>query len=108
MEKTAKKTQADRLLAYLKTGKEIGQIEAYKSPLHIADLPARVFDLKKQGYEIKTTLVLSKNELGERTRYAKYKLVSSVDKNLDILYTPTIPKKPSFIQKMFDFINELW
>ena len=38
-------------------------------------LGARIFDLKREGYEIKKETETSKNRYGEDTSYARYRLV---------------------------------
>lgn len=67
------KSQNDRLLAYLKTRKSIGPIEAL-NVLGIFRLAARVRDLRDQGHDIKTTMVTLTNKWGEDTRVARYSL----------------------------------
>lgn len=67
-----KKSQNDRILAYLKEGKSITPIEALElfGSLRLA---ARIADLKKKGHNITSQLV-SYNFMNHG-RYAEYKLV---------------------------------
>ena len=66
-------TQPERVLAYIKDFGSISPYEAFRD-LGIMRLSARVFDLKAQGHNIKTTLTTSKNRYGEPIRFAVYTL----------------------------------
>lgn len=68
------KTQAQRLLEHLKVA-PITPMQAWVQ-LGIYRLGARVFDLKKQGHSISTTLVDVQNQFGETCRVAQYRLES--------------------------------
>ena len=88
MQNEIKQTQCKRLLEVLENGYEVSQItfeesefkrnmikvlDAYKD-LSIGNLPARVFNLKKQGYNIESIRVPHENKYG-KTYFCKYKLV---------------------------------
>lgn len=67
----AKRTQADRVLEYIKKFGSITTLEAYRD-LGVTRLSARIFELRARGLEIDSTNVTSKNRFGERCTYAKY------------------------------------
>lgn len=69
----AKRTQADRVLAYIRTFGSITTLEAFRD-LGITRLSARIFELRARGLEIDSTNVTSKNRYGENCTYAKYYL----------------------------------
>ena len=66
-------TQNDKILRHMR---EIGVITPMEAMAQygIMRLGARIWDLKKQGYPIQTTLVNGKNRYGEPTRWASYRL----------------------------------
>ena len=66
----AKRTQADRVLAYIKTFGSITSLEAFRD-LGVTRLSARIFELRARGLEIDSTSVTSKNRYGENCTYAK-------------------------------------
>ena len=66
-------TQAERVLEYIKDFGSITPYEAFRD-LGLMRLSARIFDLKAQGHNIKTTLTTSKNRYGEPIRFAVYTL----------------------------------
>ncbi len=68
-----KKTQAERVLDYIKTFGSITTLEAFKD-LGVTRLSARIFELRKQEIEIETHRLSSKNRYGEICNYAKYTL----------------------------------
>lgn len=67
-------TQADRVLMYMRDFGSITQLEAIRD-ISCMRLGARIFDLKREGYEIKKETETSKNRYGEDTSYARYRLV---------------------------------
>lgn len=95
-----KQTQKKRLLEVLKAGKKVTQIDlqyylklrnSYFNPnppktdvvdaiaeLGIANLPARIYGLKADGYDIKTEDVKIKGRFGN-THYAVYSLNTDLD-----------------------------
>ncbi len=66
--------QTDRILQYMRDFGSITQLEAMQD-LGCMRLGARIFDLKREGYEIKKETETSKNRYGEDTSYARYRLV---------------------------------
>lgn len=88
-----KKTQKERLLKVLQAGKKVTQIDLRRyfallngnqnytndivdaiADLSIANLPARVFNLKKDGYNIITEDIIINGRYG-KTHYSVYSLV---------------------------------
>lgn len=67
-------TQAERVLKYMRDFGSITQLEAIRD-ISCMRLGARIFDLKREGYEIKKETETSKNRYGEDTSYARYRLV---------------------------------
>lgn len=55
-------TQTERVLMYMR---DLGCMR----------LGARVYDLKREGYNIRRDMETSKNRYGEETSYARYRLV---------------------------------
>jgi hypothetical protein len=66
--------QAERVLKYMRDFGSITQLEAIRD-ISCMRLGARIFDLKREGYEIKKETETSKNRYGEDTSYARYRLV---------------------------------
>lgn len=95
IKQTVKQTQKQRLLEVLKLGKKVCQIDLnlylyYKTgdakyilnkenqiidsiaDLGIANLPARIFDLKKEGYDIKSEKINCKGRFCNTFYYVYY------------------------------------
>ena len=68
-----KRTQADRVLDYIKKFGSITTLEAFRD-LGVTRLSARIFELRDKGLNIDSTNVTSKNRYGENCTYAKYYL----------------------------------
>lgn len=68
-----KKTQAERVLEYIKKFGSITTLDAFKD-LGVTRLSARIFELRNKGLNIDSTSVTSKNRYGETCTYAKYYL----------------------------------
>lgn len=66
-------TQCKRILAHLREHGSITQMEA-TNEYGITRLGARVWDLKRQGYNIEKTMESGQNRYGESTTYARYTL----------------------------------
>ena len=66
-------TQSERILRHLR---DVGEIDPMTAIMDygIMRLGARIFDLKKKGYLIKTEFKTGKNRYGEDTHWAVYKL----------------------------------
>lgn len=68
-------TQRDRLLRHLQDYGSITRLEAI-SEYGIIEAPARITELRKLGYEIKTSIVYGKNRYGEPVHWAKWELTA--------------------------------
>lgn len=70
-----KPTQCERVLAYIT---DFGSITSYEAfiELGIVQLATRIFELKKQGYQFKTTWVDRSNRYNEKVKFKRYELVS--------------------------------
>ena len=66
-----KKTQAERVLEYIKRFGSITTLQAFRD-LGVTRLSARIFELRNKGLNIDSTSVTSKNRYGESCTYAKY------------------------------------
>lgn len=65
--------QCDRIISYIREFGSITSLEAF-ADLGCTRLASRVSDLKKQGYNIKSEFVTSKNRYGENVSYKRYYL----------------------------------
>ncbi|MBO8461791.1 MAG: helix-turn-helix domain-containing protein [Firmicutes bacterium] len=68
-----KKTQAERVLEYIKKFGSITTLDAFKD-LGVTRLSARIFELRNQGYNLETNYESRKNRFGETCIYARYTL----------------------------------
>lgn len=66
-------TQNEQVLKHLLTYEKITSLEAIEL-YGIMRLGARIYDLKKQGYSIKTYLRVGKSRNGESMVFAEYRL----------------------------------
>lgn len=64
-------TQKQQVLNYIDMFGSITQLEAIRD-LGIMRLASRVSDLKRDGHNIKKTMVKNKNRFGKTIHYAKY------------------------------------
>lgn len=65
--------QEQRILRHLQENRGITQMEA-TSLYGILRLSGRIFDLRRQGYNIITTMIDVTNRYGEKCRVAEYRL----------------------------------
>ena len=68
------KSQTKAIKDYLEAGNSITSMEAYDK-FGCTRLSARIFDLKKAGYNIQTIMMEGQTRYGTTTRYAKYILI---------------------------------
>ena len=68
-----KPTQCERIIQYMKDFGSITTLQAF-TDLGCTRLASSVTDLKKQGYNIKSEFVSSKNRYDETVSYKKYYL----------------------------------
>lgn len=64
-------TQKEKVLDYIKRFGSITRAEAFND-LGIAELSARICELKQDGYEFETKSETSRNRFGERVTYTRY------------------------------------
>lgn len=66
-------TQSEMVLEYIE---DFGSITTYEAfiELGITRLSARIFDLKKKGYNFKKTMIKKKNRYGKKIKFYKYEL----------------------------------
>lgn len=63
--------QTERVLQYLRDYGSITQLDALRE-FGCMRLGARIYDLKRQGHDIRTTRKTTKNRYGEKISYARY------------------------------------
>lgn len=74
MEKKAKITQCDRVMAWLEKYGNISDREA-RDELGICRIGARIWDLKKRDIPIVMKMETGVNRFNEKVKYARYYLV---------------------------------
>ena len=66
-------TQVDRILRHLRDYGSITPVDALKE-YGCMRLGARIYDLKRQGHDIRTERETALNRYGERTSFARYRM----------------------------------
>lgn len=69
----SKPTQNQRILDYIAEFGSITQLEALQD-LGVMRLASRISDLKRQGYNIKSSIDIVKNRYGEKCRVKRYSI----------------------------------
>ena len=69
-----KKTQTERIVEYMEEFDSITPLEAMRD-LGCYRLSARIYDLKKDGADIKKEMIQVRNRFGEFTTVAQYTLM---------------------------------
>lgn len=69
-----KKTQSEQILEYMRTHGSITPMDAMLK-LHCMRLGARIFDLKREGHNIRTKIESFKSEDGHTSHFARYFLI---------------------------------
>jgi hypothetical protein len=69
----SKPTQNQRILDYIAEFGSITQLEALQD-LGVMRLASRISDLKRQGYNITSSIDVVKNRYGEKCRVKRYRL----------------------------------
>ena len=64
--------QNQQVLRILQSGKTLTQADIAK--MSINRLSARIYELRRQGYMIKSTLEVGRNKYGQKVRYSRYKM----------------------------------
>lgn len=67
------RSQCDKILAHMQSGKSISQYEAAQK-FGCYRLSARIWDLRDRGYEINKQMVTKKNAEGNSVSFAVYRL----------------------------------
>ena len=75
VQKYANRTQAERVLGYIREHGSITQIEALNK-LGVMRLASRISDLRRQGFKISSKMVTVKNRWGEDCHVKQYSEVS--------------------------------
>lgn len=66
--------RSERVLEYMKEFGSISPLEAFRD-LGYTRLSAAIFELKRNGYKIKTVLETGVNRYGQAVHYARYSLI---------------------------------
>lgn len=66
-------TQVDRILRHLRDYGSITPVDALRE-YGCMRLGARIYDLKRQGHDIRTERETALNRYGERTSFARYRM----------------------------------
>lgn len=64
-------SQKDRILQYLKDGKTLTRANSYEE-VGCFEAPARISELRHEGYDIITTMKTVRNRFGEKVRIAEW------------------------------------
>ena len=72
-EKPEKVTQGMKILKYMQDYGSITPVEAFRD-LGVMRLGARIYDLEQEGVRIIHERETSKNRMGEKTTYSRYRL----------------------------------
>lgn len=75
-------SQKQRIVNYIREFESISSWEAY-SDLGITQLGARIDQLKKEGYEVRTKWESSTNRYGEKVDYKRYYLADMTAENME-------------------------
>ena len=75
MDKPRVKTQKQRLLEHLQSGRSLTRLQSW-DVLGILEAPARVSELRGDGHNIITTMITVCNRYGESVRIAVWRLGS--------------------------------
>lgn len=63
-------SQKERIRAYLESGKTLTRLNAW-SELGILECPARLSEMRAEGYPVKTKMITVTNRYGEAVRVAE-------------------------------------
>ena len=77
-----KTTQEQKVINYIREFGSITTKDAFND-LGITRLSAKIFNLKKMGYEIKDNFEQGKNRYGEPTSYKRYYLEDMINDNIN-------------------------
>lgn len=74
MTDTTKTSQCEKILTFLQECGSITPLDAIRE-FSCLRLGARIWDLKQQGYKIRTDIESAKNRYGDAVHYARYTLL---------------------------------
>ena len=74
MTDTTKTSQCEKILTFLRECGSITPLDALRE-FSCLRLGARIWDLKQQGYKIRTDIESAKNRYGDTVHYARYTLL---------------------------------
>ena len=66
-------TQKERVLSWLKSGESLNRLLSWEH-LGVLEAPARISELRSEGYNIVTRMVSVKNRYGETVRIAEWSM----------------------------------
>ena len=66
-------SQKKRILAFLESGRKLTRLNSWES-LGVIEAPARISELRSEGYRIDTEKVTVTNRYGENVRIAKWSM----------------------------------
>lgn len=73
----AKQTQCDKILAYISDFGSITTRDAFLD-LAVYRLASRINDLKRQGFQIESTVETGRNRYGEPVHYKRYTIKKEI------------------------------
>jgi hypothetical protein len=65
--------QKERILNHLKSGKTLTRLDSWQA-LGVLEAPARISELRSEGYKIVTTMFTVRNRYGENVRVARWSM----------------------------------
>lgn len=66
-------SQKKRILERLINGQRVTSLDAYEK-LGVTQLGARIFELREEGYQIKSIRTVGNNRFGKKIHYCEYEL----------------------------------
>lgn len=76
-----REAQKKIILEYLQSGKTLTPADAFRLT-GSARLSARIYDLRRDGYDIKTEMITVKNRFGRTATVAQYSLIGDTDEQV--------------------------
>lgn len=74
MTKKSQLSQKERILRYLQEGKTLNRLNSW-SELGILEAPARISELRSQGFIIETKMISVQNRYGEEVKVAEWSML---------------------------------
>ncbi len=76
-------TQKERILDYLREGNTINRLQGWDI-LGVIELPARISELRREGYQIETKMIQVFNRYKEKVSVAEWSM-ETTEQQLDLL-----------------------